>query len=114
MKYLKNFEAKNPTYKVGDFIIAHTLYFIDEELKYFLYNNIGEIVENGTTPGGQIKKTPTKYYIIKYENIPEELKRDYFKKWSNAISDGNCYYTLHTNDFSLATPEQIARAKYNL
>ena len=30
------------------------------------------------------------------------------------MSDGNCYYTFYTNNFSLATPEEIARTKYNL
>jgi hypothetical protein len=30
------------------------------------------------------------------------------------MKDGKCYYTLHTNDFSLATPEEIAKSKYNL
>jgi len=45
MKHLKKFETKKPTYKVGDLVVAYGLYFIDQNLKDFLYNNIGEIIK---------------------------------------------------------------------
>ena len=102
MKYLKTFEVKNPIYKVGDLVVAHTIWWIDEELKKFLYNNVGEIVNIFTEPGGQIKKTPTKKFITKYKNIPEELKH-YFLT-NNFISDR---YTLFSKSFDKATPEEI-------
>ncbi len=110
MKYIKNFEAKNTTYKIGDLVVAHTIWWIDEELKKFLYNNVGEIVDIFTEPGGQIKKTPTKKFITKYKNIPEKLKH-YF--WKNNIEHGDCY-TLFSKSFDKATPEEIAKSKYNL
>ena len=98
MKYIKIFEVKS--YKVGDLIVAHTLWFIDEELKNFLYNNVGEIVEIDSY-GVRKKKFRTKY-----KNIPEKLKR-YFL--TSKFDFGGDLYTLFSKDFDKATPEEIQK-----
>ena len=110
MKYIKLYEAnkveykktRKPTYKVGDLVVAN--------LKDFLYNHVGQIVEIGTVHSGQINKRIRKIFKVKYENIPNDIKKSF---WKNDFEYGDCY-TLYTNEFDKATPEEIARDKYNL
>lgn len=102
MKYIKTYEIKKPTYKAGDYISAHSLYFIPDEIKNFLRNNVGKLVRMETKPGGQIKKTPTKFYYTKYNNIPDNLRPHF---------DTLGCYALKSDQVSLATQEEIENQK---
>jgi len=84
MKYIKKFEKSNVDklkYQIGDYVIcqekgwlpsSNFLIFLD-----FIGNNIGQIVN---------KNTSVYDYIVKYENIPKEIK-DYFNHQNGTSRD---------------------------
>jgi hypothetical protein len=49
-------------------------------------------------------------HIKKYEGVADKYAK---KKWAWKNDFEYCY-TLYTNEFDKATPEEIARDKYNL
>ena len=64
MKYIKTYENVNSKYEIGDYVICKEK-VCSKELKKFLANNIGQIVD--------INYTEEHPYVIKYEDIPEIL-----------------------------------------
>jgi hypothetical protein len=75
MKHLKIYEELNiGEPNVGDYVIC-TNNFFNENLREFLQNNIGRII-NG-------EKSSMDYYIVFYEDIDDDLN-----KYFNELADG--------------------------
>jgi len=67
MKHLKNFKSIQSTPQINDYVICkEETYCVDDRLANFINNNIGQIAE--------INKKDGEYpYVIKYENIPDDI-----------------------------------------
>ena len=72
MKYIKSFEARQ-IYKIGDYVKTGLIYFYPNITNEFLSKNIGQIIniKVGTT-----NNRPTKFYYVKYNNVPKNVKDD--------------------------------------
>lgn len=81
MKYLKTYEnIMKP--KVGDFVIINRYDYFDfpEKFTNFLNKSIGYI----------FKQPSENYYLVKYFNIPDEIKEFFvYSDYSEGIKKGN-------------------------
>ena len=80
MKHIKAFENLSGI-EIGDYVICDEM-FLNEKLKNFLDNNIGQYVSHKPWS----KAYP---YLIQYNNIPDELLDDFIKDYTL-----NRYYTI--------------------
>ena|ERR1035437_7669137 len=69
MKHLKKFENISEP-QIGDYVLCEDKYVINDEVKKFLKNTIGKIIN--------INDTTTPPYSIQYENIPNTISNEYF------------------------------------
>jgi len=100
MKYIKTFENKNKVFKVGQYVIAENIPY-KPNLKSFFNDNIGLIIKKEKyTNSINVKITE---YIVKYENIPDNIET-YFMK--NSIH-------FYSDDLRLATEEEIEKHELN-
>lgn len=106
MKHLKTFEKyKEPSEKdpkIGDYVICNDT---DEDLSYFLENNIGQIVDDISSDLATFRT-----YIVKYNKIPRKLSKLCFNgkltKWDHEI--------LYHNKNKEKLEELLITKKYNL
>ena len=105
MKYIKLYEKKDPTPKVGDYVLLHNfdneceLYKTThnvylKDITNYICNTIGQIYKITDVPTyGQIYKiTDVSTYYIKYENIPDNLKF-----WFSYDKENNIFYRSVTS-----------------
>lgn len=72
MKYIKYYEnIKGP--EIGDYVVCneYTKNYNDPILINFINNNIGQYIFNYEGNGPYT-------YVIRYKNIPDEIKKDFF------------------------------------
>jgi hypothetical protein len=109
MKYIKTFENINEP-QIGDYVVCE-----EEYQRYssgnFARENVGEIID--TSENGY-------YYIIKYENVPENLKDELYFKDLDSDKEYSDVIPMNRNEIKFFSPSKeyaesyISSKKYNL
>lgn len=100
-----DFEIKKGEPKLGDFIIANVYDPLD-----FIKNNLGRIWKNPHND----------FFIVKYENIPEEIKKYFsYSDYSKALNIGNSILVhidqiLHWSESEKDLEHIMQSKKYNI
>jgi len=116
MKYIKMFENLNEL-QVGDYVAcedtrdySRNKYYGNEMgniLKKFIYNNVGEYFSIDK----DVNYSNPYYILVKYDNVPKELKRYFKKNKTRYIQEYDIkFWSKNKEDVEA----YIAEKKYNL
>ena len=120
MKHLKKFENINAdNLKIGDYVTCSVNSVNNKDSKDFILENIGRYVKY--LYGGKDVVEPYRY-VIEYENVPYELRKNsYDFDWENgsnnlcirARKEDILMWSSNRNEIENANPHIMAK-KYNI
>lgn len=109
MKHLKRFEDINEdSLMVGGYVVCNedlNLHYNDENIVNFISNNVGQLVDIK-----DYRKTHPYAYLVKYENIPDNLLEYFNKNIRGKTVDNIIYHSKNREDAEVF----LNANKYNL
>jgi hypothetical protein len=107
MKHLKTYKQNTDEPQIGDYVIAVT-YVAD--LSDFVNNNIGKIIRQRQRKPG-LPPIIEGYYKIQYQNIPPDIKSDFFNDNSRLFLKKNIiHFSKNKEDLEI----YLDQNKYNI